>query len=161
MARPADDASGFKVLATNRKAHHDYAILEKIEAGLELRGAEVKSMRAGNFSLQEGYATIENRQLILHGLHVQPYSHSRLEEQDPDRPKRLLLHRAQIEKLVGQTAHEGHTIVPLRVYLAHGLVKVEIGVARGKQTIDKRESLKRKTADREARRAVAHKGRGR
>ena len=147
--------SGFKVLATNRKASHDYFILEKLEAGIELRGAEVKSIRAGHLSLNEGYALVEGGQLMLYGLHVQPYSHGRLAEQDPDRPKRLLVHKTEITRLIGQTAVQGHTLLPLKVYLTHGLVKVELGLGKGKQGVDKRDSLRKKDADREARRALS------
>lgn len=162
MAKKANEAeggSGFKVLATNRKASHDYFIDEKIEAGIELRGAEVKSIRAGHFSLNEGYALVENGQVMLYGLHVQPYAHSRLADQDPDRPKQLLLHQNEITRLIGQTALKGHTLLPLKVYLTHGLVKVELGLGRGKQAVDKRETLRQKDADREARRAMSARGR--
>ena len=154
-----DGGSGFKVLATNRKASHDYFILEKFEAGIELRGAEVKSIRAGHLSLNEGYALVEGNQLMLYGLHVQPYSHGRLAEQDPDRPKRLLVHRSEIARLIGQTAIKGHTLLPLKVYLTHGLVKIELGLGKGKLVADKRESLREKTADREARRALSGRDR--
>ena len=154
-----DGGSGIKILASNRKAGHDYFILERVEAGIELRGAEVKSIRAGHFSINEGYATLEGQQVMLYGLHVQPYSHSRLTDQDPDRPKRLLLHRSEIAKLIGLTAVKGNTLLPLKVYLAHGLVKVELGLGKGKQGVDKRETLRKKDADREARRALAGRGR--
>ena len=158
MAKKTDEAEGgssFKVLATNRKASHDYFILDKVEAGIELRGTEVKSIRAGHFSINEGYALVENGQIVLHGLHVQPYSHGRLAEQDPDRPKRLLLHRPEINRLIGQTAIKGQTLLLLKVYLTHGLVKVELGLGKGKQVLDKRETLKKKTSDREARRVLS------
>jgi SsrA-binding protein len=151
---PAGGA-GFKVLASNRKAGHDYFILEKLETGIELRGAEVKSIRAGHLSLNEGYALVENGQLMLYGLHVQPYSHGRLAEQDPDRPKRLLVHKAELNRLIGQTAIKGHTLLPLKVYLTHGLVKVELGLGKGKQIVDKRDTLREKTANREALRALS------
>lgn len=159
QSNQAEGGSGIKVLASNRKASHDYFILEKLEAGIELRGAEVKSIRAGNFSLNEGYALVEGGQVMLYGLHVQPYSHSRLVDQDPDRPKRLLLHKNQITRLIGQVAIKGQTLLPLKVYLAHGLVKVELGLGKGKQGADKRDSLRKKDADREARRALAGRGR--
>ena len=149
------DDSGFKNLANNRKAFHDYHILEKIEAGIELRGSEVKSMRDGRFSINEAYADLENGQLYLHSLHVLPYSHSRLADQDPDRVKRLLLHKNEIHRLAGQVSIKGHTLIPLRIYLKHGLIKVEVGLAKGKLAEDKRETLKRRTADREIRRAIA------
>lgn len=161
MSNPASDTSGIKILASNRKAHHDYHILDKIEAGIELRGAEVKSIRAGQVSLQEGYADVENGQVFVYGVRVQPYSHSRQDQQEPDRPKRLLLHKAEISRLVGQTALKGHTLVPLKLYLRHGLVKLELGLGRGKQFEDKRETLKRRAADRDAQRAIAGRARGR
>jgi len=112
-------------------------------------------------SLQEGYADVENGQVFAYGVRVQPYSHSRQDQQDPDRPKRLLLHKPEIERLVGQTAIKGHTLIPLKLYLKHGLVKLELGLGRGKQFEDKRETLKQRTADREAQRAIASRGRGR
>ena len=161
MSNPAPDTSGIKILASNRKAHHDYHILDKIEAGIELRGAEVKSIRAGQVSLQEGYADVENGQVFVYGVRVQPYSHSRQDQQEPDRPKRLLLHKAEIGRLVGQTALKGHTLVPLKLYLRHGLVKLELGLGRGKQFEDKRETLKQRAADRDAQRAIAGRARGR
>lgn len=161
MKAASTEPAGIKVLASNRKAFHDYHILEKVEAGIELRGAEVKSIRDGLVSLQEGYADVEHGQVFVHGMRVQPYPHCRGDQQDPDRPKRLLLHKAEIHRLLGQTAVKGHTLVPLKLYLKHGLVKIEIGLGRGKQFDDKRETLKRKTADREAQRAIASRVRGR
>lgn len=160
-AAPPEEGSGIKILASNRKAFHDYHILEKIEAGLELRGAEVKSIRGGLVSLQEGYADIEGGQVYVHGMRVQPYPHCRGDQQDPDRPKRLLLHKAEIHRMVGQTAVKGHTLIPLKLYLKNGRVKLELGLGRGRQFDDKRETLKRKTADREAQRAIASRARGR
>lgn len=150
----AETKDGFKTLASNRRAYHDHHILEKFEAGIELRGAEVKSVKAGHVSLNEAYAAVEGGQLILHSLHVQPYAKARAEEHDPVRPKRLLLHKAEIHRLLGQTTLKGHTIVPLRVYVKRGFVKVEIGLARGKLQADKRETLKRRAADRDMRRAL-------
>lgn len=157
MNAPANETSGIKILASNRKAFHDYVIIEKIEAGIELRGAEVKSIRAGEVSLQEGYAAVENGQVFLYGVRVQPYSHGPAEGQEPDRPKRLLLHRAEIERLIGLTAIKGHTLLPLNLHLRGGRVKVELGLGRGKQFEDKRETLKKREADREARRAMARR----
>lgn len=155
MASAAPEPSGIKILASNRKAHHDYHILDKIEAGIELRGAEVKSIRAGHVSLQEGYANVEYGQVVLYGVRVQPYSHSREDQQEPDRPKRLLLHKAQINHLLGQTAIKGNSLIPLKLYLRKGRVKLELGLGRGKHFEDKRETLKRRTADREAQREIA------
>ncbi len=157
MTSAPNTSTGIKILASNRKAHHDYFIVEKLEAGIELRGTEVKSIRAGEVSLQEGYASVENGQVFLYGVRVQPYSHGPAEQQEPDRPKRLLLNRSEIEKLVGQTAIKGHTLLPLNVHLRNGRIKVELGLGRGKQFEDKRETIKKRDADREARRAMARR----
>jgi SsrA-binding protein len=154
---PDKQAPGAKQLAANRRALHDYHVLEKLEAGIELRGAEVKSIRAGHVSLAEAYAKLEGGEVILHSLHVLPYEHSRAETHDPVRPKRLLLHRAEIRKLAGQITAGGKTLIPLRLYLRKGLVKVEIALARGKQAADKREAIRRRTADREAARAISQR----
>ncbi|HEY8240285.1 MAG TPA: SsrA-binding protein SmpB [Kiritimatiellia bacterium] len=148
-------------LATNRKASHHYFILEKIEAGIELRGPEVKSIRDGRVSLDEAFADINNGEMVLRDLHIQPYKHSRVEELDPVRPRKLLLHKAEIFRLLGQIQIKGHTLVPLRLYLKQGLIKVELGLAKGKQFADKRESLKRKEHDRDVARIVASRKRGR
>lgn len=146
-------------LATNRKALHHYFILEKIEAGIELRGPEVKSIREGRVSLDEAFADIHNGEVMLRDLHIQPYRHARADELDPVRPRRLLLHKNEIFRLLGQVQIKGHTLIPLRLYLKQGLVKVEIGLARGKEFADKREALKRKQADREIARATSRRGR--
>lgn len=148
-----------KVLATNRKAFRDYFVLEKIEAGIELRGAEVKSLREGRFSLAEGFALVEDSQVFLQGLHIQPYVHARAAEQDPDRRKRLLLHRREIDRILGQAAVKGHALIPLTIYFKHGMVKVELGICKGKHAEDKRDALRKKTADREAERAMASRTR--
>lgn len=157
MNASAKDSSGVKVLASNRKAFHDYHIVEKLEAGIELRGTEVKSIRTGEVSLQEGYAIVEAGQVFLYGVRVQPYSHGRLEEQDPDRPKRLLLNRAEIERLIGQTAIKGFTLLPLDLHLRNGRVKVALGLGRGKLVEDKRDSIKKRDAERDARRAIGRR----
>ncbi len=153
-AEPQPSAAN-KTVATHRRAFRDYHVLEKFEAGIELRGAEVKSIRENRFSLTESYALVDNGQLFLLGLHVLPYAHARVDEHDPVRPKRLLMHRNEIDRLLGQTAMKGLTLVPLRVYFKRGIVKVELGLCKGKQAADKREALRRKTADREAERAIA------
>ena len=150
-------AEDFKALATNRRAYHDYHILEKFEAGIALLGSEVKSIKEGHVSLNEAYAAVSGGRLILHSLHVQPYAKARIEQHDPIRAKQLLLHKAEINRLVGQTTIKGHTLVPLRVYVKRGLIKVEIGLAKGKLLSDKRETLRRKTADREMARAVKNR----
>lgn len=147
--------SDISTLATNRKASHDFHFIEKFEAGIALTGAEVKSMRDGKFSLNESFARMDGPELILYGMHVQPYKHTRLEEQVPTRPRKLLLHRRELNKLMGQMAQKGLAIVPTRVYLKRGLIKVEIALAKGKLTEDKREALKERTANRETARTIA------
>ncbi len=148
-------AEAHKPIATNRKAHRDYHVLDKLEAGIELRGTEVKSIRQGNMNLAEGYARLEKTgDVVLYGVHINPYDHGNVHNHDPVRPRRLLLHRREIKRLFGQTAIKGHALVPLRAYFKRGRVKVELGLCKGKQTIDKREDIKRKTADREAQRAM-------
>lgn len=158
---PKARADAQKQLATNRKAFHDYHILEKIEAGIELLGGEVKSIREGRVSLNEAFADIDQGQVFLRDLNVLPYSHSRVEDHDPVRPKRLLLHKAEIARLFGQVSVKGHTLIPLRLYLKHGRVKVELALAKGKLFEDKRDSIRKKTADREVAREIANRKRGR
>jgi SsrA-binding protein len=148
-------------LATNRKALHHYFILERMEAGIELRGPEVKSIRDGRVSLDEAFADIHNGEIILRDLHIQPYSHARAAELDPVRPRRLLLHKNEIFRLLGQVQIKGHTLIPLKLYLKHGMVKVELGLARGKEFADKRESIKRKESQREMARIVSRRTKGR
>lgn len=147
--------SGSTNIATNRKAFRDYHILERMEAGIQLRGTEVKSIRARRVSLNESYAKVEGNELVLHNLHIEPYDHGNVFNHDPIRPRRLLLHRSEIRRLVGQIAEKGRTLIPLSLYLKRGLVKVEIALCTGKQHKDKRETLKRRTAEREAQRAIA------
>jgi SsrA-binding protein len=148
--------SGEKQVATNRKAFHDYFILEKIEAGISLLGTEVKAIREGRINLKDGYAMIKGGEAFLYNCHISPYSHGNRENHDPTRVRKLLLHFNEIRKLIGKTQEKGLTLTPLRVYLKRGRVKVELGVARGKKLIDKRETERRKEAEREARIAVKH-----
>lgn len=157
MAPDKQAGAAVKTLATNRRAFRDYHVLERFEAGIELRGGEVKSVRAGRFSLTESYASVHDGEALLHGLHILPYEFARVGEQNPKRAKRLLLHRREIDRLLGQTQIKGHTMVPLSLYLKHGLVKVELGLCKGKHTGDKRETLRRRTAEREAERAIAER----
>ena len=154
-ATPPSQRSGVHTVATHRKAFRDYHILDRLEAGLELRGAEVKSIREGRFSLTESYAAIEGSEVHLLGLHIQPYGCARAAEQDPLRPKRLLLHRREIVRLASHVALKGQTLVPLRVYFKKGRAKVELALARGKQDPDKREAMRRRADQREADRAIA------
>jgi SsrA-binding protein len=145
-------------LVTNRKARHEYQILETFEAGVVLQGTEVKSIRTGHVSLNESYARLEDGELFLHGCHINPYEYGNRENHESLRPKKLLLHKAELRKLYGKAAVKGCALIPLRLYLKRNRVKVELALCRGKQVRDKREDIKRKTADREARRAMARGG---
>ncbi len=153
----AEKQTGEKVVATNKKAFHDYFILEKIEAGISLLGTEVKAIREGRLNLKDSYAMVQAGETFLFNCHISPYSHGNRENHDPTRSRKLLLHAREIRKLIGKTQEKGLTLVPLRVYLKRGRIKVELGVARGKKLIDKRETERRKEADREARTAMKHR----
>ncbi|MDT7042884.1 SsrA-binding protein SmpB [Candidatus Nitronereus thalassa] len=153
MAEKQD--SGFKTVGSNRKAFHDYSIEEKIEAGLILKGTEVKSLREGRVNLREGYATVAQGKSILHNVHIGEYSHGNIMNHEPLRPRPLLLHKKQIEKLTGKVQQKGLTIVPLRIYFnPRGIAKVELGLARGKKNYDRRETIKKREAGREMERAL-------
>ena len=153
----AEKHSGEKVFATNKKAFHDYAILEKLEAGISLMGTEVKAIREGRLNLKDSYALIQGGEAFLFNCHISPYSHGNRENHEPTRTRKLLLHQKEIRKLIGKTQEKGLTLVPLRVYLKRGKIKIELGVARGKKLIDKRETERRKEADREARAAIKYR----
>lgn len=144
---------GTTTVATNRKARHDYAIADTFECGIALIGSEVKSLRAAQVSLQDAYARVHEGEVWLHGMHVTPYEFAKVAP-DPVRPRKLLLHRREIDKLFGQTSTQGMTLVPLRVYFHHGLAKVQLGLAKGKRTYDKRQALKEREASRDAERAL-------
>ncbi|MBD5480751.1 MAG: SsrA-binding protein SmpB [Lachnospiraceae bacterium] len=139
-----------KLVANNKKAYHDYFIEEKYEAGLVLHGTEVKSMRLGKCSIKESFVRIENNEVWVYGMHISPYEKGNIFNRDPLRPKKLLMHKAQIRKLVGQLAEKGFTLVPLQVYFKDGRAKVEIGLARGKKLYDKRQDIAKKDQRREA-----------
>ena len=142
-------------ISNNRKAFHDYHILEKIEAGMELKGTEVKSIRAGLVNMTNAFARVENGQVFLYGADIQPYARASHEQHDPKRNRRLLLHKSEINKLFAQCAIKGHTLVALRMYWKDSRVKVEIGVGKGKEDRDKRADLKKRAADREVDREVS------
>ncbi|HEX3204264.1 MAG TPA: SsrA-binding protein SmpB [Nitrospiraceae bacterium] len=151
MAHDANE----KVVATNRKAFHDYSIEEKLEAGIVLRGTEVKSLREGKVNLRDSYASVEHGEAILHNCHISPYSHGNIMNHDPLRPRKLLLHRKEINKLLGKTQQKGLTLVPLRIYFSkRGQAKVEIALAKGKKQYDRREAIKSREAGREVERAM-------
>ena len=144
-----------KVIGTNRKAFYDYAIEEKIEAGMALVGTEVKSLREGRVSLRESYATIEKGRVVLHHCHIGGYSHGNQMNHDPLRSRTLLLHQKEIRKLMGKVQQAGLTIIPLRLYFnQRGLAKVELALARGKKHYDRRETIKQREAKREIARAM-------
>jgi len=142
-------------ISTNRKAFHDFIIEEKVEAGIELRGTEVKSIRAGHVNLRGSYARIEGGQAWLFDADIQPYERASAEQHAPKRKRRLLLHKREIEQLFGASNVSGRTLIPLRLYWKSGRVKVEIGVGKGKHAVDKRSALKSREAQREAQRAAS------
>lgn len=147
-------------LIQNRKARHDFHILETVEAGIELRGSEVKSLRAGKASLKEAHAKIEKGEAILYGMHIAPYEHATYFGHEPTRPRRLLLHRREIDRLFGYVREPGYTLVPLKLYFnARGVAKLELALAKGKRMHDKREAMARRDAQREIERAVKEKAR--
>ena len=138
---------------TNRSARRDYFILETVEAGLELKGSEVKSIRAGKASLAESFAKIEDSEIFLYHMYVSPYEYTAIDEQDSLRPKKLLLHRQEIDYLIAQISQKRLALIPLNVYFKKGFAKVELGLAKGKKQYDKRETIKRREADRAIARA--------
>jgi SsrA-binding protein len=146
-------------VARNPKATYDYFILETIEAGLVLRGTEVKSLRAGKASIKEAWAQVKRGELWLEGMNITPYEQGNRWNHQPMRTRKLLLHRREIERLIGAVEREGRTLVPLELYFLKGKAKVALGLAKGKQAHDKRETIKRRIADREMSRAMARQGR--
>ncbi len=146
---------GVKILADNRKARHDYFFLETFESGIVLTGNEVKSAKAGKVQLRDAYAAIKNNELWLYNAHISHYEQGNRWNRDPTTVRKLLVHRHEIDKLVGKTREKGQTLVPTKMYLKNGRVKVEIALAKGKQNYDKRETLRRREADAEAKAAMA------
>jgi SsrA-binding protein len=157
---PPEKPSREELIADNRKAHHDFHLLETFEAGLALLGTEVKAMREGRANLRDSYCRINNGEAYLLGAHVGQYSHGGYASHDPTRPRKLLLHHEELRKLLGKTTEKGMTIVPLRMYFKNGRAKIAIALAKGKKTYDKRETIKRREAERETRAAVKTRGRG-
>ena len=141
-----------KLIASNKKARHDYFIEDTYEAGIVLHGTEVKSLRAGHCSIKEAFVRIDNGEVIIYGMHINPYEKGNIFNKDPLRPRKLLLHKAEINKMLGKTKEKGMAIVPLKVYFKGSLVKVEIGLARGKKLYDKRNDIAKKDQQREAQR---------
>ncbi len=143
-------SEAMKLVANNKKAYHDYFIEEKYEAGIVLHGTEVKSMRMGKCSIKESFIRIENGEIFAYGMHVSPYEKGNIFNKDPLRVKKLLLHKKEINKLMGKIAEKGYTLVPLQVYFKDGKAKVEIGLAKGKKLYDKRQDIAKKDQRREA-----------
>lgn len=143
-----------RTLAQNKKAFHDYFVDEEIEAGIELYGTEVKSVRLGRLNLKDSYVSLKTGEAILIGMHISPYEQGNIFNREPLRARRLLLHKKEINRLIGLTAQEGYTIIPLRVYLKKQLVKVSIGLCRGKKNYDKRQDIAKRDAKRDMERAI-------
>ena len=150
MAKP----ESIKVITENRKARHDYHIEETYEAGIVLSGTEVKSLRLGRANLTDSYAGVENGEVFLYNCHISPYDHGNRFTHEPKRKRKLLLHRREINRLVGLTQQKGYTLVPLRMYFTRGLAKVELALARGKRSYDKREDLAKRDTQRQIARAL-------
>lgn len=150
--------TNIKVVATNRKASHEYFLLERFEAGIALQGSEIKSIRAGQISLAEAYVRVDGREAWLEDAHIAPYEQAGRFGHDPRRPRRLLLHRREIRQLWNEVRQKGMTIVPTRVYLKNGRAKLEIAVAKGKKLYDKRQAIAKRDAEREIQRDVRRRG---
>jgi SsrA-binding protein len=154
MTAKSEREAAQRIIADNRKARHDYHLLDTWEAGIALLGTEVKAIREGRVNLRDSYGRVENGEIWLYGVHISPYSHRGYAQHDATRRRKLLLHRAEIRKLIGQTVEKGHTLVPLRMYFKDGRIKVALSLAKGKQAHDKRETIKRREIERETRAAV-------
>ena len=151
---------GVKEITSNRKAFHEYFVLERFEAGIELAGTEVKSIRAGNVNLKDAFCTIKNGELFVRGMHISPYEHGNIFNKDPVRPRRLLMHKREIVKLNARIMQDGVALIPLSLYFKDSRVKVELGLCKGKKTYDKRDAVAKRDAKREMDRAMREKNRG-
>ena len=154
MAEKTEREKAQGSIAENRKAFHDYHLLESFEAGLVLLGTEVKAIREGRVNLRDSFARVENGEVYLYNVNISPYSHRGYADHEPLRRRKLLLHRDEIRKLVGKTVEKGMTLVPVRLYFKNGRVKVAVSLAKGKKDYDKRETIKRREVDRETRAAI-------
>ena len=152
-------AQGVKEIASNRKAFHEYFVLERFEAGIELFGTEVKSIRAGQVNLKDSFCTVRNGELFVRGMHISPYEKGNIFNRDPVRPRRLLMHKKEIRKLYATVKQDGLALVPLSVYFKNSKVKIEVGLCRGKKLYDKRESAAKRDAGREMDRAMKTRNR--
>lgn len=150
-----------RLIASNKKAYHDYFVDETFETGIELTGTEVKSLRQNRANLRDSFATVRNGEVWLHGVHISPYSHGNRANVDPDRKRRLLLHKKEIRYLIGKTKERGFTLVPLKLYFSErNMVKVELGLARGKKNYDKRDSIAARDQKRDVERALRERQKG-
>jgi len=149
-----------KIIAQNKKARHDYSIVDTFECGVVLMGTEVKSLREGRASLVDGFATIDDGEVWLHNVHIPEYAHGSWTNHTPRRKRKLLLHKAEIIRLIGKTKESGLTLVPLSIYFFEGKVKVELGLARGKKSYDKRQDMARRDADKEVQRVMGRRAKG-
>ena len=150
---------GIKIAAQNRKAHHDYFVEDRYEAGIELAGTEVKSIRAGTLNLKDAYCTVKDGELFVHGMHISPYEKGNIFIRDPVRSRRLLMHKREIRKLHDLQKQDGYALIPLSLYFKDSRVKVELGLCKGKKTYDKRDAIAKRDAKREMERAVREKNR--
>ena len=160
QAASSNRTTGRKIIAQNRKARHDYSVVDTYEAGVMLTGTEVKSLRLGRASLVDGFATIDDGEVYLRNVHIPEYEQGSWTNHEPRRVRKLLLHREEILRLIGKTKESGLTLVPLSLYFSQGKVKVELALARGKRSYDKRQDLARRDADREVARALGRRGKG-
>ena len=154
------EKSGIKLAAQNRKAHHDYFVEDRYEAGIELFGTEVKSIRNGALNLKDSFCVAKDEEIYAYSLHISPYEQGNIFNRDPDRPKRLLLHKREIRKLHDLQKQDGYALIPLSVYFKNSRVKVEVGLCKGKKTYDKRDAVAKRDAKREMERAMREKNRG-
>lgn len=159
MVEKTDRQKAEKIVAENRKAFHDYHILETFEAGVALMGTEVKAIREGRVNLRDSFGRVEQGEIFVLNIHISPYSHRGYAEHEPLRKRKLLLHKIEIRKLIGKTTERGMTLIPLRLYFKNGRVKIALGLAKGKKEYDRRETIKRRETDRETRAAIKERQR--
>lgn len=159
MPAKKKEPSDIQTVARNKKAYHDYFVLESYEAGIELFGTEVKSCRQGKINLKDAWCSIDDGQLYVNGMHISPYEQGNIFNRDPDRKRRLLMHKKEIDKLFGTLKTQGYTLIPLSAYFRKGKLKIQVGLCKGKKNYDKREAIARKDAERETRRALQERNR--
>lgn len=159
MPAKAKEPSDIQTVARNKKAYHDYFVLESYEAGIELFGTEVKSCRQGKINLKDAWCSIDDRQLYVNGMHISPYEQGNIFNRDPDRKRRLLMHKREIDKLFGTLKTQGLTLIPLSAYFRKGKLKIQVGLCKGKKNYDKRETIARRDAERETQRALRDRNR--